>query len=572
MKLNWKQTMRRNLVIFGSLAMAAGLCIPLAFAQIAAPASVETTQLATDAFSIGALEAGEPSLPSTLWADSNPQTLDFLLSHAPARPASPSLGRALRRTLLSTGAKPVGADASLGGKKLLALARAGFIDEAQTVASLATSGKNDLSVAEAEATISMLKGDADAGLAGGREAIFWVKLRAFCYARAEEIDAFDLTMNLLRERGAVTPDEETLLLSLAAGVPPKAVPPISSALFYAANRASGIEINPSLLAHADGGVLAAIAGDAEASAGLRIEAAQQAVALGVLEPSVLKGMFASQQFEVTDLASVLDQAAARPADLLVDAMLYQSVGDMAAPEFIRDKAQRISLALSRGDSFARAYALSHLYADEIASLEGVLVTPEEAGRFAQAAMATGDIIGAGRWLTAMLGGNESVAALPEALGVAFIDRVKLLALLDPQTASRIARSAGVSLLDDDAELGPALPAHDDPAVTARILEAAFDAVDDDKAGQAGLAALAASSGMGSANGEVESVIVSAGLDAAGMPELNRRHRFERAWAASFANSAPVSHQSSAAAGVDGTAEAPPQEGGLTPRVKPNRSQ
>ncbi len=566
----------------GTLAISTFTGASFALAQIAAPEAVETAQLATDPFSIGALGAGETPLPETLWIKSDPQTLDFLLDQMPGRPASPSLGRALRRTLLSPGAKPAGADASLGGKKLMALSRAGFIKEARTIASLSTTGKNDLYVAEAEATISLLNGDADgacrkgAGLSAGRDAIFWVKLRALCYARAGELDAFDLTMNLLRERGALVAADETLLLSAATGAPPKSVPPITTALQYAALNASDVEVNPALLAQADGGVLAAIANDGKASPAVRIEAAEQAIALGVAEPAVLKGIFNAIQFEVTEIATALDMAAARPADPLSDALLYQSVEAMNAPEFIRDKAQRISYALGRADSFHRAYSLSHLYADDIASLEGVLVSPEEASSFAMAAMATGDSVGAGRWLSAMIGVNESVAALPEGLGIAFIERVNLLALLDPQTASRIARAAGVSLLDDTVAAGSAVAARENPLVTARILEAAFDAVADGKAGQAGLAALAASSGGGAAGGEVESVIVSEGLSAAGMAELRRRHRFERAWASAFSPFGSITAgdaaPSGAVAAAAETAASAPDGDGLVPRLKPTRSQ
>lgn len=536
---------------------------PVAMAQIAAPESVETAQLPTDAFAIGGLDEGDRALPGTLWADADPQMLDFLLSHAPVRPASPSLGEAMRRTLLSPGAKPAGADASLGGKKLLALARAGFVDEARNIASLATSGRNDLSVAEAEATISLLGGDADsacrrgAGLSGGREAIFWVRLRAFCYARAGELDAFDLTMNLLRERGALSPADEALFFAAAAGAPPKDVPPIKTALQYAALKAAGVEMSLNDLAGADGGVVAAVAGDTDVSNALRIEATMRALAMGVMAPSRLNSLFNGVQFEVADLASAVDIAASRPGDPVTDALLYQSIAAMTAPEFIRDKAQRISLALARADSFHRTYALSHLYADQIATLEGVIVSPEEASSFALAAMMTGDSVGAGRWLSSMVGANESVAALPEALGIEFIDRVNMLSLLDPQTAASIARGAGVSLLSNETGLASGASAHEDPTVTARILEAAFDAVAGEKVGQAGLAALAASSGAVAFGGDVESVIVEEGLDAAGMPELGRRHRFERAMAASFAG-APAAGQAADAS----------EDRGFAPRIKP----
>ena len=66
---------------------------------------------------------------------------------------------------------------------------------------------------------------------------------------------------------------------------------------------------------------------------------------------------------------------------------------------------------------------------------------------------------------------------------------------------------------------------------ARVLETAFDAAVDDIAGQAGLAALAASAAGGS--DDVRRVIVSRSLSVAGLGELNRRYAFERAWAATF---------------------------------------
>jgi len=558
---------RNKLLAAAASAFVAGASVPFAVAQIAPPDTVETAQLPTDAFAIGGLEEGERGLPATLWTNSDPQILDFLLSHAPVRPASPSLGRAMRRTLLSPGAKPAGADVSLGGKKMLALARAGFVDEARNIASLASAGRNDLVVAEADATISLLNGDAEdacrrgAGLAGGREAIFWVRLRAFCYARAGELDALDLTMNLLRERGAISQADEALFFAAAAGAPPKDVPPITTPLQYAALKAAGVEMSLNDLAGAEGGVIAAVARDAGVSNALRIEATMRAVALGIMEPSRLNALFSGIQFEVADLGAAIDMAAARPGDPVTDALLYQSIAAMTAPEFIRDKAQRISLALARADSFHRAYALSHLYAEQIATLEGVIVSPEEASSFALAAMTTGDSVGAGRWLTSMIGANESVAALPEALGIEFIDRVNLLSVLDPQTAARIARGAGVSLLSNEpGMMGTGTRAHEDPAVTARILEAAFDAVAGEKVGQAGLAALAASSGAAAFGGEVEAVIIEEGLDAAGMPELGRRHQFERALASAFA-----------AAPAAGQAASTSEEGGFAPRIKPPKS-
>ncbi|MEO1137442.1 MAG: hypothetical protein AAFW68_12690, partial [Pseudomonadota bacterium] len=329
-------------------------------------------------------------------------------------------------------------------------------------------------------------------------------------------------------------------------------------------RESGIELASAQFEDADAGVLVAIAQDTSFSVPLRIDAAMQAIAMGVLEAPVLAGLFGNVDFEIADISAAVDTAAARPGDPLTDALLYQSIAAMNAPEFIRDKAQRISLALSLADSFPRAYGLSLLYKQEIDALEGVLVSPEEAGRFAMASMAAGDSVGAGRWLSAMIGVNGNVTALPEALGVTFIDQVNLLALLDPQTAARIARNAGVSILSRDV-MTASSTAHADPAMTARILEAAFDAVSGEKLGQAGLAALAATTGD-HPGGQIEAVVVSEALRAAGMPELRRRYAFERAWAATFSKGPAVSAETGDAAGGQDAAAA--ESDGFAPRVKP----
>jgi len=565
--------MSRNKLLAGvTVAVFVAASAPFAIAQIAPPDQVETAQLPTDAFAIGALSPAEGALPSTLWDGSDPQTLEFLMTHAPSRPVSPSVGIAMRRILLSPGSKPLGAGPSLGGKKLLALARAGFVNEAQTVASLATAGKSDLAVAEAEATINLLNGETQAAcrrgssLTAGRESIFWVKLRAFCYGQAGEFDAFDLTMNLLREQGQLTPADETLLLATVTKSAPKGTPDIQTALHLAAARAAGLPINRENIASADGGVVNSLMSDAKQDMALRIDAAEQALAMGAASVSDLTKLMNGASFEVAEVAAARDLAAARPNDPLADALLYQSVGAMTAPEFVRDKAQRISLALGRADSFHRAYALALLYSDELEALDGVLVAPSEAANFARARMAMGDSVGAGHWLTAMVGADQSVGALPEDLAGEFIDAVNLLALLDPQTASRIARGAGVSVLSEPAIADHSSGFNDDPAVTARILEAAFDAVAGEKMGQAGLAAIASSSN----DNAVTAVIVSEGLDAAGMPELDRRHKFERAWAATFWNGAATSDAGVTATPVSATGA--PGDNALKPRLKPGRGE
>ena len=563
-------------VFVGAASLSAGL-IAFAQGQLAPPEAVETAQLAKDAFSTGTLTAAEGALEPGLWDGSDAETLEYLLLHAPARPVTPSIGLALRRILLSPGAAPAGAAPSLGGKKLLALARAGFVDEANTVASLSTAGRGDPWTGQALAISDLLKGDVaracerNANLSSGRDELFWVKLRVACYAAAGETDAADLTLNLLREQGALSASEETLLTATVTGVQPKTPPETETILEHALAKRLSLPIAPGLIDMAAGGVLSAIARDADADAQTRLAAAQRAVAMGVMAPNELSGLAGEISFDVAEISNAATAAQAEPNNPLTDALLYQSVKAMSAPEFLRDKAQRISLALGLGNGFARAYALSVLYAEEITSLEGAIVTPIEAERFAMARMAVGDAVGAGQWLLAMIGESGSLSALPEPQAMLFIDRVNLLAVLDPQTAAQVARTAGVSVLT-------AANAYDDGALTdgaaqtAHILRAAFDAATGGKVGQAGLAALAASAvteERGSSNdvAAVNAVVVEEGLRIAGMSELMRRDKFERAWIASFpdAGDSPLTGEGE----VGENANAQEGDDGLTPRLKPS---
>ncbi len=539
-----------------------------AVAQVAIPDAVETAPLAKDAFSTGTLDRTTGALPASLWQGSDAQTLEYLLTKLPARPSAPSLGEALKRTLLSPGTAPREAAPSLGGKKLLALARAGFVEEARTVASISTAGRDDPWSGQARAVADLLDGDIsaacrrNAGLSTGRDELFWVKLRVLCYAQAGEGDAADLTLGVLREQGALSSGDDAFLSAAATGVAPKIPPAAETALQYAIARKLDLPLAPGLLEKADGGVLTSIARNQSIDAATRISAAQRAVGLGVLEPAVLAGLVSSIALDVAEIATAADRARDRASDPITDAVLFQSVASMSAPEFLRDKAQRIALALSLSDSFYRAYALSLLYADEIAALEGAVLSPDEASSFALARMAVGDSVGAGRWLSAMIGANSSVAALPEAQAMKFIDQVNLLAVLDPQTAARIAGAADVSLLNGSQAASVTAGAHADPATTAEILKAAFDAALGSKEGQASLAALAASTGA-APDGQIETVVTSQSLRAAGLGELQRRYEFERAWASKF---------DVGSGGGTGAASSADAARGFGPRLKPPRGQ
>ncbi|NNE41265.1 MAG: hypothetical protein HKN14_10155 [Marinicaulis sp.] len=548
-----------------------GVCglIALAFATTAggqAPVAVESAQISKDAFSTGTLTAADGALHRRLWANTDQSTISNLLDMAPETPATPAIGELMRRLLLTEAPGPAGDNTEIGGKKLVVLANAGFVDDAITIASLSSALRSDAYVNQVGAINGLLKGEINdacarsARLTNNQEELFWVRLRAFCYVANDERDAADLTLSILRERGGLSDDDEVLFRSLLTGSSLKQDVRVKSPLQYAMARRTETPILAGRLTEASGAVLVAIASDPSHEDAVRIDAAQRAVAIGAMGTNQLEALFVSVQFDLAEFDQVSAAIENRPADLTVDALLYQFIQTMNAPEFLRDKAKRIADAVSLGDTPSRAYALAKIYFGEISALDGVLVAPEEASVFASVAMANGDAVGAAKWLQAIVGANDSIAALPQAIAIDFIEKTNLLAVLDPDTAARVAVDAEVAL--DPGVFARGKIENGNAKTNADVIAAAFHAAVEDLPGQAGLAALAASDGH-AGGAELEAVVVGHAMRVAGTPELERRFAFEKAWQATFASAKPASIAKSAGSNGDD---------GLTPRVKPRNSQ
>lgn len=517
---------------------AAALASAPAFAQTAPLAPVEQTSIARDAFAMGLLDRESGALGDDLWRGADGSTLEGLLARAPARPASPSLGAAMRRILLSPGDLPQGATATLGGAKLKALVRAGYFEEAREINSLAIGARNDVETLEAMATADLLTGASDAAceksrrIAGARGALSLVRLRVFCYALAGELDAAELALSALRESAPLTAADEAILVPLAAGGRAAPGAAASEASHYAALKLMGLAV--ALAPDADAGLAVALARDATAPSPARLAAARRAAAMGVLSGKDLKAIYAAP----LDLSTVSGAGAAlvdRPGDPLTDAAVYQSVRSMAAPEFLRDRARRIGEAILAAKSFDQLFALSVLYADDIRALDGAVIGAPDAEAFALARLAVGDIKGAEAWLGAAHAAGLQLSPTGER-----VSRLLTGAVATP--------GAGVQRLS--------------PEAMAAIVSAALEAAAEGVKGQSGLAALAASDAAAAGDPVAEAVVVR-GLEGAGLGDLARRRAIERALASNFA-SAPTAN--GAGTPLAGGSPAP------SPRVKPKRAQ
>jgi len=171
-----------------------------------ASAQVQVQSLAPpDLFST---PAGETGLGGELWKDTAPDIFRDVLPKLAARPLSPAFADLARR-VLATGANApstVGNEPDMGAARALALLAVGDAGGAGQVLDRApgVSAHASLSLAAAEA--ALIKGEEDKACQIGealtvdRGAAYWLRLRAFCQARAGQVDAAQLTFSLAQQQ------------------------------------------------------------------------------------------------------------------------------------------------------------------------------------------------------------------------------------------------------------------------------------------------------------------------------------------------------------------------------------
>ncbi|MEZ5914654.1 MAG: hypothetical protein R3C42_03370 [Parvularculaceae bacterium] len=393
------------------------------------------------------------------------------------------------------------------------------------------------------ASADLLTGEADSAcskarrVTAGGDTAFWVKLRIICYARANELDAAELALGILKENGWASADDEAVFAPLAAGARPKTALEPVDALQLAAASAIGAPLAPGFLDRASAGVVKSVAEDANRDWVLRLAAARRAASMGVMSAASLRALYAAS-----------GEAGAA----------YQEIRAMAAPEFIRDKAARIAGEIAAASGFEDLFAAAVLYADDIRALEGALMPAGDATQFALARLAVGDALGAERWLMSVAG--EISAGAPEDQTMRFIDMAGILGVLEPSAAQRVAAAANIAPSPPLRSAGAVAGSSADLAF---IVAAAIEAASRGAKGEAALAALAAS-GEASRGDPVAEAVTEKAFAAAGLDEIARRRAVEAAIVALYPDEAR-------AASETGDAPESSTPSGIVPRLKPKRS-
>ena len=242
--------LRHNRWMMSRMRLLSLLAVLLTTAASPVMAQVQVQSLAPpDLFST---PAGQSDLGPDLWKDAAPDIFRDVLPKLAAKPLSPAFAE-LARKVLATGANApsaVGHDADMGAARALGLLALGDAAGAGLVLDRApgVAGSASLSLAAAEA--ALIKGEDDKACQIGealtvdRGAGYWLRLRAFCQARAGQEDAAHLTFSLAQQQ---TKDADyTRLMTAVLNKTPPGAANLRNGVNYALSRKLALPLAPAI--------------------------------------------------------------------------------------------------------------------------------------------------------------------------------------------------------------------------------------------------------------------------------------------------------------------------------------
>ncbi len=410
-----------------ALALAPTLAATPALAQVPALPQVQVQTLAPpDLFSIG---TGASDLPSDLWLGSSAALARNVLPVLGTRPLSPAAAALARRLLSASANGPPGAgdDAGLAGARVRALLQLGDAAGAEAITDRTPNlaQKTDLAMVAAEADLIDGKDDKACALgdalASGRDGAWWVRLRAYCQARAGEIAPAQLTLDL-SQQSEQTPDFVRLMEALLAGKD-AGTQVLDNGMDFALSREVSATWSQGL-AGASAPVAVAVARDPMAPPPARFDAAARALRIGLPGPEA----YAAVAPVPTDVVAADQPGPAGEAALIA---LAGAANDLTVKE------AAIVALLQRSRDVSELQALGPVAAPSIAQLIAAKAVLKQPALFAMAAVAAGDAVSA-RAARAQLGQG---AAPPGPVDLALLDALIAAASSQPDAAAADALDA-----------------------------------------------------------------------------------------------------------------------------------
>lgn len=381
----------------------------------------------------GPLTQGQGGLGTGMWQGTDRALVEALLPRLPTRYPSRALRDLARRLLLSSAVVPQGEgeSGSLLKARVRALLAMGDTEGAGALLA-AVPGRSltgDLARLDVEARLTA----GDTGRACARIAeqivqdassIFLQKGVAFCQALDGAHDKAALSVSLLREQDGADPIFYSLMDAMAGleGVKLGSLPdptPLHLAMIGAAK----LPLPEEALKQGTAAVLRAMAINPAMPPERRLDAAERAMAAGILTADALRGLYGETAFKKDDLANPLSRADGLSGPM-ARALLYRASATEIVPAA---RVEAVAMALKRSHGDGRFAMASQAF---LSIIEAIEPRPEYdwlATDAARALMANNRADAAGPWIAMLQRGagadGDAAEALISLQPVAFLAKV-----------------------------------------------------------------------------------------------------------------------------------------------------
>ena len=423
------------------------------FSRLLASAALATTLLASpaapqgvfegglgeiDPWGAGYISRGEGAFPANLWTGSRAEDLIPLLRRTALGRVdrilmTPAEHDLLRRALLSPAEKPQGKAEGLLEERIRLLRALGEIEPAIDL--MRKSGDEDMRRDAERLTTDMAlaRGNVASACAGAERSAtddpYYLKLRAVCFAMAGDDRGVELAVELAANAGV---DDDWLfeaVLTTVVDTPSKPPARLRDGLSITASLAADLKAPSDAMEGVEPHYALALAQRDELPAKWRLLAAGISAEAGLADPNAVRQAFRKLEADPEY----------NPGSSLERAMQLLNEPTASAAERARAFSDALRSAAGRPERFA---SVSRVLAPGIERLPKNADVAPRALVFARAALARGDVNGAGRWAGATeFEGGPRIDAFDRALTEGLV----LLARQRPQDASMAAVTE--SLLD-----------------------------------------------------------------------------------------------------------------------------
>ncbi len=223
---------------------------PPAAAPAPAASGVEVQPLTSlDLFSTGR----ETGLGIDLWNGASVDIARAVIPTIGVRPLSPAFEELALRLLSTAATAPSGAgdDLDLAAARVKALLVLGDAGVVESILDRTSGVANSPALSQAGAEAALITGHEDKAcaigeaLASERDAPYWLRLRAYCQARAGKTDAAQLTLTLANQQ-AKDPTFTRMMTVILAGAGDPGAPSLRGGLDYAMTRRLQLDPTPAL--------------------------------------------------------------------------------------------------------------------------------------------------------------------------------------------------------------------------------------------------------------------------------------------------------------------------------------